>query len=69
MEQPHQKVIPWDELKRVVNEEVNRLLSEKQLSYVCKCLANAGVVRHLLLSMVLLTSVHVRMVQYRLSYG
>ena len=44
MEQPHQKVLPWDELRRVVKEEVNRLLSEKQLSYVCKCLANAGVV-------------------------
>ena len=44
VEQPHQKVLPWDELRRVVKEEVNRLLSEKQLSYVCKCLANAGVV-------------------------
>ena len=33
-----------EELRRVVQEEVNRLLSEKQLSYVCKCLANAGVV-------------------------
>ena len=54
VEQPHQKVLPWDELRRVVMEEVNRLLSEKQLSYVCKCLANAGVVGLYFFSMVLL---------------
>ena len=45
MEQPHLKVVPWDRLKKVVQEEVNRLVSDKQLSYIYKCLANAGVVR------------------------
>ena len=60
IEQPHQKVLSWDELRRIVRDEVNRLLSEKQLSYVCKCLANAGVVglyMYFYILSVLLTSV------------
>ena len=45
MEQPHLKVVPWDRLRKIVQEEVNRLVSDKQLSYIYKCLVNAGVVR------------------------
>lgn len=43
-EHPRLKVVSWERLKAIVHEDINRLLSEKQLSYICKCLANAGVV-------------------------
>ena len=43
-EQPHLKVLLWDKMRAMVREEVNRLLSERQLMFICNCLANAGVV-------------------------
>ena len=44
VEQPKRKVIQWDAMLDMVHDEVNRLLSDGQLSYICKCLANIGVV-------------------------
>ena len=44
MDQPNIKVLPWERVRQIVKEEVNPLLSERQLGYVFKCLANAGVV-------------------------
>lgn len=41
---PETKVLMWDEMKTLVYDEVNKLLSEKQLSFILKCLNNAGVV-------------------------
>lgn len=46
VEHPLQKVLTWEEMKRLVKEEVNGLVSEKQLAYICKCLADAGVVSY-----------------------
>lgn len=43
-EQPKLKVMTWESVKNLVQEEINQLLSERQLSYVLKCLTNAGVV-------------------------
>lgn len=42
-EQPKLKVIVWEQFVDIMHE-VNRLISDRQLSYICKCLANAGVV-------------------------
>ena len=50
VEQPKLKVVQWDAMKAIVREEVNQLLSEKQLGYICKCLTNAGVVCACLMS-------------------
>lgn len=44
MDQPSVKVLPWESVRQIMKEEVNPLLSERQLAYVFKCLANAGVV-------------------------
>lgn len=44
VDQPSVKVLPWERVRQIVKEEVNPLLSERQLTYVFKCLANAGVV-------------------------
>lgn len=44
VDQPSMKVLPWEKVRQMVKEEVNPLLSERQLGYVFKCLANAGVV-------------------------
>lgn len=44
VDQPSVKVLPWEKVRQIVKEEVNPLLSERQLGYVFKCLANAGVV-------------------------
>jgi hypothetical protein len=44
LEQPKVKVMGWESIKSLVKDEVNELLSERQLSYVLKCLTNAGVV-------------------------
>ena len=44
VDQPSVKVLPWEKIRQIVKEEVNPLLSERQLGYVFKCLANAGVV-------------------------
>lgn len=43
-DQPDVKVMMWDDVKSLVRDEVNKLLSERQLSFVLKCLTNAGVV-------------------------
>ena len=44
VDQPSVKVLPWERIRQIVKDEVNPLLSERQLSYIFKCLANAGVV-------------------------
>lgn len=44
VEQPKLKVMTWESVKNLVQEEVNKLLSERQLCYVLKCLTDAGVV-------------------------
>lgn len=44
VDQPDVKVLPWEQVRQTVKEEVNPLLSERQLGFVFKCLANAGVV-------------------------
>ena len=44
-EQPKLKVIVWEQFVEIMHNDVNKLISERQLSYICKCLANAGVVR------------------------
>lgn len=44
VDQSSVKVLPWERVRHIVKEEVNPLLSERQLAYVFKCLANAGVV-------------------------
>ena len=44
VDQPSIKVLPWEKIRQIVKDEVNPLLSERQLGYVFKCLANAGVV-------------------------
>ncbi len=44
VEQPRLKMMTWENMKELVNEKVNCLLSDKQLTYVLKCLTNAGVV-------------------------
>lgn len=46
VEQPKLKVMTWESVKNLVQEEINKLLSERQLSYVLKCLTNAGVVSY-----------------------
>lgn len=38
------KVMKWDNVKNLVHDEVNKLLSERQLAFVLKCLTDAGVV-------------------------
>lgn len=43
-DQPDLKVMMWDDIKILVRDEVNKLLSERQLAFVLKCLTNAGVV-------------------------
>lgn len=43
-EQPKLKVIVWEQFVEIIHSDVNRLITERQLSYLCKCLANAGVV-------------------------
>ena len=43
-EQPKLKVIVWEQFVEIMHNDVNRLITERQLSYLCKCLANAGVV-------------------------
>lgn len=43
VEQPKLKVMAWENVRTMVQEEVNKLLSERQLSFVLKCLTNAGV--------------------------
>ena len=40
---PDRKVLMWDEIRSLAHE-VNKLLSDKQLAFVLKCLTNAGVV-------------------------
>ena len=45
LENPKQKVLSWKEMQTLVREEVNGLVSERQLAFICKCLADAGVVR------------------------
>ena len=57
VEQPRTKVLFWDNVKKLVREEVNRLLSEKQLSYIFRCLANAGVVSFKVLSVIVYSNV------------
>lgn len=47
LEQLKLKVMAWESVKSLVKDEVNKLLSERQLCYVLKCLTNAGVVRKL----------------------
>lgn len=44
VEQPKLKVMTWDKVRELVQDEVNKLLSERQLSYILSCLTNAGVV-------------------------
>ena len=44
VEHPAQKVLSWNEMKLLVRDEVNGLVSDRQLQYICKCLADAGVV-------------------------
>lgn len=44
VEQPRLKVVRWEAMVSLMCEEVNGLLTERQLSYIFKCLANAGVV-------------------------
>eukprot|EP00731_Ephydatia_muelleri_P039133 Em1135g1a len=43
-EQPKLKVIVWEQFVEIMHNDVNRLITERQLSYLCKCLANAGVI-------------------------
>lgn len=43
-EQPNLKVMTWDEIRSLVHDEVNKLLSERQLAFVLRCLTDAGVV-------------------------
>lgn len=44
VEQPKLKVMTWDKVRELVQDEVNKLLSERQLSYILSCLTNTGVV-------------------------
>ncbi len=44
VEQPTLKVMSWDDLRLVIMNEVNKLLSDRQLSFILRCLTNAGVV-------------------------
>ena len=44
VEQPNLKVMSWDNLKTIILNEVNKLLSDRQLSFILRCLTNAGVV-------------------------
>ena len=44
-EQPKLKVIVWEQFVEIMHNDVNKLISDRQLAYLCKCLANAGVVR------------------------
>ena len=44
VEQPKLKLMNWESVKLLVHDEVNKLLSERQLSYVLSCLTSAGVV-------------------------
>ena len=43
-ENPKQKVLSWKEMRTLVREKVNGLVSERQLGFICKCLTDAGVV-------------------------
>ena len=45
LENSKQKVLSWKEMQALIREEVNGLISERQLAFICKCLADAGVVR------------------------
>ena len=44
VEQPNLKVMSWDNLRMIILNEVNKLLSDRQLSFILRCLTNAGVV-------------------------
>lgn len=44
VDHPEQKVLHWNDMKTLVKQEVNGLISEKQLGFICKCLADFGVV-------------------------
>ena len=44
VEQPNLKVMSWEDLKMIILNEVNKLLSDRQLSFILRCLTNAGVV-------------------------
>lgn len=44
LENSKQKVLTWDEMRKLVREEINGLVSERQLGFICKVLADAGVV-------------------------
>lgn len=44
VEQPRLKMLSWEKMKMLVEEKVNYLLSDRQLTYILKCLTNAGVV-------------------------
>lgn len=46
VEQPKLKVMTWEIFRSLVKDDVNKLLSERQLGYVLKCLTNAGVVSY-----------------------
>jgi len=41
-------MMTWEDMRKLVIEKVNCLLSDKQLTYVLKCLTNAGVVSGIL---------------------
>ena len=55
VEQPQLKLMAWEDVKRLVKDEVNKLLSERQLCFVLKCLTDAGVVSHAYMLTVLST--------------
>ena len=44
VEQPRLKVVSWENMRSLVRDDVNKLLSDRQLAFVLKCLTNAGVV-------------------------
>ncbi len=44
LENSDQKVLTWNEMRKLVREEINGLVSERQLGFICKLLADAGVV-------------------------
>ena len=48
LENSDQKVLTWNEMRKLVREEINGLISERQLGFICKVLADAGVVSSVL---------------------
>jgi hypothetical protein len=44
LQYPERKVMEFDEMYQSIKETVNRLLSERQLAYIMRCLTDAGMV-------------------------